>query len=113
MIQKIEIVRGTTNTLEIYITDAYGNAYVLGSGQKVVFGVKKEKSDKELLLKKLVSTGTSGVYKVSIVPEDTAEWEPGKYWYDVGLLSDKNYYNVIEPNPFIVNENVTNRGDGE
>ena len=110
--QRVEIVRGTSLTLDITITDASGNAFSLESGQKIVFGVKAEFSDETLLIRKLITTGTDGVFKVNLVPADTESLDAGRYYYDVGLVNGSDYLNVIEPNPFIVKENVTKRGDG-
>lgn len=109
--QKVELVRGTSLTLEITITDVYGNPYSMSSGQVVVFGVKQELDDEKLVIKKLVTTGSGGVFKVTLSPQDTESLEPGRYHYDVGLADGSEYHGVIDPNPFILKENVTKRGD--
>ena len=109
--QKVEIVRGRSLTLDISVIDVYGNAYELTDGQTLVFGVKRNPDDEELLIRKLVTSGTEGIYRVTLVPTDTESLEPGRYEYDVGLADGTAYHCVIEPNPFIVKANVTKRGD--
>jgi hypothetical protein len=112
MAQKIEIVRGTTNTFNIAVRDADGREYALADGEKIVFGIKRNLDDPEAIVVKTATAGTDGVYAVTIVPSDTADLDPGRYHYDVGLQSGENYFNVIEHNPFIIQANVTRRGDG-
>lgn len=112
MSQKIEIVRGTTKNLRIKVVDTDGWPYALANGEKIVFGIKQNLDDTETIFAKTTTAGTDGVYAVNIVPNDTEDLDPGKYFYDVGLLSGANYYSVIEPSPFIIRANVTKRGDG-
>ena len=113
MVQKIEIIRGTSNRFEVTITDASYNLYTLASGEKVLFGVKKNPTDEDYIFLKTITTGTNGVFVATVNPEDTADIEPGRYYYDVGLQAGAEYYNVIETSPFDVLVNVTNWGDGD
>lgn len=113
MAQKIEVVRGTTNIFNITVTNAEDGIYELLSGEKLLFGVKKN-PEKEVdpIISKTVTAITDGVYVVTIDPEDTASLAFGKYFYDVGLESGSKFYNIIEASPFFVQPNVTKRGDG-
>ena len=111
MAQKIEIVRGTTNTINIAVKDSDGNAHMLGSGEVIVFGVKKNYKDDECLNLKTITSLVNGVGQLTLDPDDTAELACGKYAYDVGLKSGANYYNVIEASDFIVSANITTWGD--
>lgn len=110
MAQGIEIVRGTTNTLEIAITDADGAAYIATAGEKIIFGVKKKATDPDLVFTKVAAYSTPGKYIATISPDDTNELTPGRYCYDVGLQSGDDYFGIIEPNPFTILPNVTERG---
>lgn len=113
MEQAIEIVRGTTNTFHITVTDASGGLYTPKSGDVLVFGIKKDpKKETELLVKKIISIAAAGTYAFTIDHNDTANLPVGQYWYDVGLQSGGRYLNVIEPSPFFVAANVTKWGDG-
>ena len=113
MVQKIEVIRGTSNPFEITITDANHNLYTLGAGEKVLFGVKKDPDDQEYIFLKTITTGTNGVFAVTVDPEDTADIAPGYYFSDVGLQAGNDYFNVIEPSPFDILQNVTKWGDGD
>jgi hypothetical protein len=109
---KIEIVRGTTNRFSITVTDANDALYNLASDEKLVFGIKRKRSDIDCVVVKTVSTGSNGVYTIDLTPEDTEMLEYGTHFYDVSLLSGDNFFNVIEPSTFEIVANVTKRGDG-
>lgn len=110
----VEIVRGTTNTFEITLTNANGEPYILGSGEKLLFGVKKNHSDKEYIFVKTVRNcdDDNGKYTVTIHPEDTELCECCKYYYDVAVQSGDNFFNVIEASFFHIRKNITCRGCG-
>lgn len=110
MVQKIEIVRCTSNVLQINVTDANGAAYTLGDGEAVVFGVKKEAADTDLLIVKTAASVGDGVFMVALHPDDTENLPAGRYWYDVGVEKGADYFNVIELSPFVLVQNVTCRG---
>ena len=110
MVQKIEIVRCTSNVLQINVTDANGAAYTLGDGESVVFGVKKEATDTELLIVKTAASVGDGVFMVALHPDDTENLAAGRYWYDVGVEKGADYFNVIELSPVVLVQNVTCSG---
>lgn len=109
MAQRIEVVRGTTNTFEISIVDSSGGAYDLGSNEKIMFGIKKKPEDKETIFTKTAEVIGSGLFRVTISPADTEALAFGRYWYDVGLQNGADFYNVIEANPFEILANITSR----
>lgn len=113
MEQKLSIVRGRTETIHITISDASGNAYVLGNEEKLIFGVKKNYYDASYLIKKTLTihdvSSISGTYILTLKPEDTQYLRCDKYFYDVGLQSGNDYYTVIECSHFILERNVTIR----
>ena len=113
MAQRIEIVRGTTNNIELTVTDADGILYQTATGDKIIFGVKKKPEDKERVITKTAEKVSAGVYSVALAPEDTASMNCGKYWFDVGLESGENFYNIIEPNLFVILHNITEKGCAE
>ena len=110
MAQKIEIVRGTTNTFNITVLDADGQTHELVTGEKIIFGVKRKPADTEFIFTKTGVKDTDGTFNVGITPADTIDLAFGRYFYDVGLQSGDNYFNVIEASPFMVKENVTHWG---
>lgn len=110
MKQPIEIVRGTTNVFQINLTDANGAPYNLAYNEKIVFGIKKTPEAAELLVVKTAEILYEGAYSVKICPEDTAALPCTKYFYDVGLETGEDFFNIIEPSPFNIVANVTARG---
>ncbi len=113
MQQALEIVRGTTNAFGITVTDENGALYTLETDQVLVFGVKRGKTDTERVLVKQITHAANGEYYLELTPEDTADLEPGKYYYDVGMQSGSHvFYNVIKASPFTVLPNMTELGDG-
>ena len=111
MVNKIKIVRGTTNVFNITINDESGAVYELADGDKIVFGVKRDPDDTEFVLLKMASfVESDGVYSVTLAPEDTIDLMCIDYYYDVSLQSGSNFFNVIEPSPFVIMPNITARG---
>lgn len=114
MINKIKIVRGTTNVFNITINDESGAVYEAESNEKLIFGVKRDPDDTEFVLLKTASfVASDGVYSVTLAPEDTIDLKCIDYYYDVALQSGANYFNVIEPSPFVIMPNITARGCAE
>lgn len=110
MAQKIEIVRGTTNTIEITLTDGDGNLRTLSSGEVIVFGLKEKLTDSEYVFVRAAVVKDLGVYTFEIEKEDTEQCEVGTYWYDVGLQSGDYFFNIVEASPFVIIHNVTKWG---
>lgn len=110
MLNKIEIVRGTTNTIQIKVYDANGAEYDLGAGERLVFGIKKRAEDDAIIFEKTGQIIGSGLFNVVIAPEDTEGLAFGQYVYDVGIGNGSDFYNVIKASPFVIAPNVTSRG---
>lgn len=112
MKQDIEIIRGTTNTFNIEVKDADGAAYALAGGEKLVFGVKANKSNTAYDIVKILTSenaNPSSGYELELCPEDTANLPCGRYCYDIGLQSGTDYYNIIECSHFIIAHNITSK----
>ena len=110
MTQKIEIVRGTTNTIQITLTDGDGNLRSLSSGEAILFGVKEKLTDSAYVFVRAATVKDLGVYTVELLKEDTAERKCGTYYYDVGLQSGDDFFNIVETSPFVIAPNVTRWG---
>lgn len=111
MSQKIKMVRGRTEAFEVPVTDAEGVPYELADGESVIFGIKKNAKDNAAIFTKLATHEGSGVYRISLIPEDTESIDPGDYVYDVGLRSGTDFFTIIEISPFTLLPNVTKRSD--
>lgn len=110
MLNRLEIVRGTTNIFQIEVVDANGTAYTLAANERIIFGVKKNAEDDELVFQQTADIVGVGLFKVKIDPEKTECLKCGKYSYDVGLESGEEYFNIIEPSTLVILPNVTFRG---
>jgi hypothetical protein len=110
MVQKIEIIHCTTNTIQVSVSDADGLPYSLAVDEKIVFGLKVKPGDSELLLVKTAYSVGVGLYEIVLRPEDTENLAAGRYSYDVGLDDGKDFFNIVEPSPFVIEPNVTCRG---
>lgn len=108
MSQPIEMVRGTTNTIRVTVSDEGGNPYRLKSGEKLIFGVKPNINHPECCIKKIVTGGT-GEFSFKLTPEDTESLTCRSMCYDVGLQSGTDYFSVIPCSPFVLTHNVTRR----
>lgn len=111
MKQPLAIVRGTTKTMTVSVTDESGSVYELENGEVLRFGVKKHPGDQSYLFSKEMSYDSleNGVYSFMIDPSDTEDLEFGCYYYDIGLQSGDSYFNVVECSEFRVCYNITSR----
>lgn len=114
MKQDIEIVRGTTNSFGITpVDEESGNALTLETGQVLVFAMKKQPKDAERVLVKKITHTVNGEYYLEFSPADTADLEPGVYYYDIGLQHGANvFYNVIKCRKMKLIANISELGDG-
>ena len=108
--QPLSMVRGTTLSLALSVQDADGNDYTLQAGEVLRFGVKKKPEDTDYIFVKEAGPADmdeDDKYVFTVNPSDTEDKPFGCYYYDVGLQSGENYYNVIEASNFKIAFNVT------
>lgn len=106
--QKIIIVRGTTNSFSVAITDENGDNYELESGEVLRFGVKAKPEDPQYIIsKEMTEANADGEYEFTIEVSDTSDLPFKTYSYDIGLQSGEDYYNVIPTSDFVVAKNIT------
>lgn len=107
--QTIQIVRGTTAGFSVAITDAEtGEAYTLEPGEVLRFGVKKLPEDPACIFEiEFDEADDDGDYGFTIGVNNTKNMAFGSYFYDIGLQSGNNYFNVIPASPFEITYNVT------
>ena len=112
--EEMSVVRGTTNSFSVTVTDDEGNEYTPEVDQVLVFGLKRNKLDENRVLVKKITRRTSGEHYLEISPEDTKDLEPGNYYYDIGMQQGKSvFYNIVEASVFEIRPNVTMLGDGQ
>lgn len=79
----ITLTRGDSMTVQISISDAYGNLYTPQEGDSVIFAMKQSYAEANPVLLKEIPTDT---LKLTINPEDTKKLPFGSYVYDVHLV---------------------------
>ena len=112
MKQHLAIIRGTTERFAITIRDEDDVLYTMGEYEAMKFGVKADPEDTEYLIQITIPTGSEnedGAYEFTITPDQTENLELGHYYYDIGLQSGDNYYNVVECSNFVLKPNITKR----
>lgn len=114
MQQPISIVRGTTKTIDISVSSAVGGEYVLGAGDILRFGVKRQPYHNTCVIEKELTAAQydGDTYTLLLTPDDTQGLECGTYYYDVGLQVGSSYFNVIECSKFEIRHNITSRKTG-
>jgi hypothetical protein len=114
MAQTIEIVRGSTETLQLTVTDSERNPYNLGSNERIVLAVKaKPEKDAPLILAKTAEVIGAGLFKFKFSPEDTEPLDYGRYYYDVSLDDGTDFFPIIraeDAGRFVVALNCGHRG---
>lgn len=91
----ITMVRGDTLSFGMEVTDSDGNAVELDSAYMTC---KKTLSDESNVFQKSLGNGITmvddGQYAVRVAPEDTADAEVGKYFYDLQIGYNGDIFTV-------------------
>ncbi len=104
------------NTVNIVdITMVLGNTFscsfeLTGLGQSLdaaYFSCKVDLKDTTYVFQKTLedgieATGTSGQYEVRLAPEDTAELEPGRYFYDLTIYANNDVKTLMNGTLYLV-----------
>lgn len=103
----LNVIRGSTQILEIQVMGPEGEPYTLLEGEVLRFGVKNTECSSGYLVKKECRELEAGICQIVLSPEDTIGMEPGRYCYDVGLQSGSHYFPVVRYSDFMLEPNVT------
>ena len=99
----ITMTRGDTAVLKLDIINEQGIPYVPTDGDVVLFTLKRNVMEKDVILQKSMVDG-----KIIIHPQDTSHLEYGQYVYDVELTKENGFVaTVIPPSRFVIAEEVT------
>lgn len=105
---EISMSRGDTISLDINITDADGNDYVLQEGEELFFSAKEKVTDKNYAISPKKLDGTT----LHLSSSDTYELDFGTYLYDIQLRkADGRSNTIIKPTKLIIEEVITAFGD--
>ena len=106
----INIIRGTTNDLNLSIEDENSEQYTLKDGEKIIFGVKEnaENSDYDIVKTLTSADMVDNAYTIKLMPTDTAELAFGRYYFDIGLqTANDDYYMIVPCDEFCVCKAIT------
>lgn len=111
---QLNITRGTTFSIGIiYKKDGVPETLV---GATIRFTVKTDEWDTSMtdatavLLKNVTDGNSSGEATITIDPVDTAEIEPGNYFYDVKVEEADGEIYKIDEGKLVLDGSPTNRG---
>jgi hypothetical protein len=115
-VNAVEVIRGTSRTLALHVTDVAGDNTDL-TGGRVVFTVKCKIEDEQNTIQKDSDVGPAeveivaakeGRAEIKLVPADTRSLSLGKYVFDVWVvLVGGERHLVVGPSDFVVKAGVT------
>lgn len=109
-VQHLELYQGNSIYITVLLTDIINSSsYQLANGDKLIFGVKKNKNSSSFIIKKTLTYADelNGSYTFHFTPEDMSIF-PCRYYYDVGLqFADGEFKTVVHPSRFRVIGTVT------
>lgn len=104
-IQHLVLYQGNSVYITVLLADIINNSsYQLATGDKLIFGVKRNKNSSSFVIKKTLTSADEfdGQYTFSFTPEDMNIF-PCRYYYDVGLqFADGGFETVVHPSRFRV-----------
>ena len=104
-IQHLVLYQGNSVYITVLLADIINDSsYQLATGDKLIFGVKRNKNSSSFVIKKTLTSADEfdGQYNFSFTPEDMNIF-PCRYYYDVGLqFADGGFETVVHPSRFRV-----------
>lgn len=101
---KISMTRGDTLKCKISVTGPDGQEYIPEEGDKILFAVKKDSSEKDCLFTVDVPYDTCILH---IRPEHTKDLDFGTYKYDMSItLSNGDVHTFIEVTDLTITEEI-------
>lgn len=94
--QNITMTKGDTLSFGVECKDQYGAPIVFDTA---FFTCKKSGSDIENVFKKSLNDGitySGGAYVVRVAPEDTANVEIGRYFYDMQVGAGDDIFTIMK-----------------
>ncbi len=112
----LEVVKGSSRTLPLQVTDPVTGAAVNLTSSTIYFTVKRKLSDTIPLIQKTTTLSSEialtlpreGEAEIYLLPADTGRLDAGSYLFDVWvILADGTRHPVIPPSSFEVQPSVT------
>lgn len=92
----ITMVKGDTLSFGVSFVDQYGEPVDITDA---VFIAKKNYSDATGIFEKTLGDGIAkvddGIYSVRVAPEDTADAESGRYYYQFRVMKNSDAYTIM------------------
>lgn len=111
-VQHLEVYQGNSTYITVFLDDIVNeSSYQLANGDKLIFGVKKNKNSSSFIIKKTLTYADelNGQYTFHLTPENMSIF-PCRYYYDVGLqFADGSFETVVHPSRFKVVGTVTEK----
>lgn len=110
----LSCARGTTLFIEVDLYDADGKPYNVPVSGKVVFSVKKNKTDSTPLIMEEMTSKTQGVAGYSFYLQlsgSETDYPAGRYWYDI-IVSEGDAWTLqaVPPSILLITETMCNVG---
>lgn len=91
--------------LLINLTNSEGDPIVLSNSDSIIFRLKKNAKNEELLIEK---QGLPEEMLVELDDTDTINIPFGKYKYEIEVVYEGDHYTIIEYEDFVVGEELEN-----
>lgn len=108
---ELSITAGESDGINITVFNADKTLYTLKSGDKLIFGAKRNLTDNEYALKSIAtSVNKNGDgYDILFTPKDTVNLN-GDYLYDIALqMTAGSFYHIIQISKLTVSRSVTQK----
>ena len=111
----LSIARGNDFFAEIELTDENGKPYLIGEGDKIIFGVKSkpENNDEDFIFKAELTSANeiNGKYPFSFNAE-SMDIPAGTYWYGVSVYTkDGKLLSAVRCCEFNIEKAVVRKGN--
>lgn len=104
----ITMTRGDSESITVTMTDTNDSFVPFEAGDLLYFTVKETIGTDNIMLQKKVEKFEEGSALIEILPDDTKDWRPFEYIYDVQLSrGDGTVSTIIKPSAFKVEGDVT------
>jgi len=104
----ITMVRGTTDSITIKLSDENDNQVNFTTGDVIYFTVKESPNSTVDTLQIEVDTFINGQAIISLLPEHTKDLSFKDYRYDIRFIkSDGTVRNIVNDSKFTVGTNIT------
>lgn len=105
----MEMIRGDSESITLFMTDANGGSIPFEFGDTVYFTVKPRAGVDTITIQKIMTAfDQDGKVVIDILPEDTRALRAAEYVYDVLLMkANGRVTTIVHPSKFVIVAGVT------